>query len=398
MAGVGWGPVPVWLSEEDLGCVICQEPLRGPSTLPCGHSFCRDCLRELWAKGQGAGARPSWCPTCRESWPAPLQLRKNPLLQELADKFRRAGPAPAAPPAPAPAPPVAQNGNSTVGLELTEVVKQLIDTASNLQREIQRLQPGPDDEPNSLDMQDTFETCGKKVQFYLHQLEEIQRKLQENFKCKENFEEQPVGELPATPSSSSCPLPDPKNSAPKRASRFAQYAVHLTFDYKSLCDRLQVSEDRRTLTVSKYRMPYPRSPERFTVCQAFCSQAFTSGQQYWEVDTQHCSSWSIGVASRGMSRNETLGRTRDSWCVEWKGTNQLSGWCMQKETVLGSDRPRVVGIWLDLEECKLAFYSVADQEELLYECPICPSYTLHPAFWLYGLEPEKFLTLRPVGM
>ncbi|XP_055982490.1 E3 ubiquitin-protein ligase RNF135 [Sorex fumeus] len=444
MAGVGWGPVPVWLAEEDLGCVICQELLKGPTTLPCGHSFCRDCLRELWAKGRGAGARPSWCPTCRDDWPAPLALRKNPLLQELTDKYRRAGPPPAAPPAPvgtrpphaarrpllpaahgpprpracpasSPPPlpasahlldapstassePVAQQSNSTVGLELTELVEQLIDISRNLQKEAQYLQPGPEDEPNPLDVQDTFETRGKKLQFYVHQLEEIQGKLQENFKRKETFEEQPVGKLPATPSSTSCPLPDQKNSAPKRASCFAQHAVHLTFDYKSLCDCLQVSEDGRTLMVSKYRMPYPRGPERFTVCQAFCSQAFTSGQQYWEVDTQHCSNWSVGVASRGMSRNETLGRTLDSWCVEWKGTNQLSGWCMQKQTVLGSDRPSVVGIWLDLEECKLAFYSVADQEKLLYECPISPLYTLHPAFWLYGLETEKFLTLRPVEM
>lgn len=97
-----------------------------------------------------------------------------------------------------------------------------------------------------------------------------------------------------------------------------------------------------------------------------------------------------------MSRDQILGRTRDSWCVEWKGNRQFSAWHMGKETVLGSENPRVVGIWLDLEQEKLAFYSVANQEKLLFECPVSGSSPLHPAFWLYGLHPRNSLTIRPV--
>lgn len=101
--------VPVWLAEDDLGCIICQGLLAWPVTLPCGHSFCRDCLQGLW----GAGRR-SCCPTCREGAAQPLRLRKNTLLQDLADKYSRAlgelggalggTPRPAAGPAPRPVP------------------------------------------------------------------------------------------------------------------------------------------------------------------------------------------------------------------------------------------------------------------------------------------------------
>lgn len=89
-----------------------------------------------------------------------------------------------------------------------------------------------------------------------------------------------------------------------------------------------------------------------------------------------------------MRRDQILGRTRDFWCVEWKGTSQLSAWDMVKKTVLGSNRPSVVGIWLDLEEGKLAFYSVADQVTLLYECPVSVAFPLHPASgcMAYSLE------------
>lgn len=91
-----------------------------------------------------------------------------------------------------------------------------------------------------------------------------------------------------------------------------------------------------------------------------------------------------------------LGRTADSWCIEWKGTGQLSAWTMVKETVLDSNRPGMVGIWLDLEERKLAFYSVTNQEKLLYECEIAASSPLHPAFWLYGLTPGNSLIINQV--
>lgn len=179
---------------------------------------------------------------------------------------------------------------------------------------------------------------------------------------------------------------------------FSSGAISPTFDLRSHSCSLEVSEDCRVVTVSHWPQTHLWNHERFVTCQVLCSQAFSSGQQYWEVDTQHCSHWAVGVASWGMRRTQILGRTKDSYCVEWKGNSQLSAWHMVQETVLGSDRPKVVGIWLDLEEGKLAFYSVADQETLLYECPVSASSPLHPAFWLYGLNPGNSLTIRPVNV
>lgn len=179
---------------------------------------------------------------------------------------------------------------------------------------------------------------------------------------------------------------------------FPSGAISPTFDLGSLSCSLEVSEDHQTVTVSHYPQSYPWSPERFASCQVLGSQGFSSGQRYWEVDTQRCSHWAVGVASRGMRRDQILGRTSDSWCVEWNGASQLSAWHVVKQTVLGSDRPSVVGIWLDFEKEKLAFYSVADQEKLLYEYPVSASFALYPAFWLYGLYPGNSLTVRQVNL
>ncbi|XP_025707226.1 E3 ubiquitin-protein ligase RNF135 isoform X1 [Callorhinus ursinus] len=400
MAGVDPGPaIPVWLVEDDLGCIICQGLLATPATLPCGHSFCRDCLKGLWAAG--SASRPRSCPTCRESAPAPLQLRKNTLLQELVDKYSRALREAAA-----------QKSIPEVGRELAELVEQLVDIVRSLQSQRHLPESGPDNEGStpSMSMSSsggvdlslasskpvTSNTPERKMRDILHDLEEIQKKLRENFTWKEAFEEQPQAEVQEAPYSSSCPLPDQSHPAPKSTSRFAQWAISPTFDLRSHSCSLEVSKDGRAVTVSRHPQTHLGGHERFVTCQALCSQAFSSGQQYWEVDTQHCSHWAVGVASWGMKRTQILGRTQDSYCVEWKGTSQLSAWHMVKETVLGSDRPKVVGIWLDLQEGNLAFYSVADQETLLYECPVSASSPLHPAFWLYGLNPGNSLTIRPI--
>ena len=57
-------------------CLVCLEPPREPTRLPCGHSFCTGCVSELREKGVS-----DTCPLCR----APLPPGPEKLF-ELAER------------------------------------------------------------------------------------------------------------------------------------------------------------------------------------------------------------------------------------------------------------------------------------------------------------------------
>lgn len=62
---------------EEVTCSICLESYRDPVTLPCGHSFCRDCIQHSWRCWE------KMCPECRQPFPEVTSLRRNVALSAL---------------------------------------------------------------------------------------------------------------------------------------------------------------------------------------------------------------------------------------------------------------------------------------------------------------------------
>ncbi|XP_029308795.1 E3 ubiquitin/ISG15 ligase TRIM25-like [Cottoperca gobio] len=77
------------IEQDQFCCSVCLEVLRDPVTIPCGHSYCLDCIEDYWNRAKQKGQYS--CPQCRQEFhPRPL-LSRNTVLGEVVETFLRSG-------------------------------------------------------------------------------------------------------------------------------------------------------------------------------------------------------------------------------------------------------------------------------------------------------------------
>uniref|UniRef100_A0A3B3DMX8 E3 ubiquitin/ISG15 ligase TRIM25-like n=1 Tax=Oryzias melastigma TaxID=30732 RepID=A0A3B3DMX8_ORYME len=72
--------------KEKLICSICLDLQKDPVTIPCGHSYCLECIENFWGEEQKALS----CPQCRQSFTSRPVLVRNTILAELVEDARKA--------------------------------------------------------------------------------------------------------------------------------------------------------------------------------------------------------------------------------------------------------------------------------------------------------------------
>ncbi|XP_061181212.1 uncharacterized protein LOC133189836 [Saccostrea echinata] len=77
-------PISRTISDDFLTCTICYEIFTEPQTLPCLHSFCKQCIADFIQKSDSK--RSSDCPICRETFSVDQKsLKTNFFLQNMID-------------------------------------------------------------------------------------------------------------------------------------------------------------------------------------------------------------------------------------------------------------------------------------------------------------------------
>ncbi|XP_061151611.1 E3 ubiquitin/ISG15 ligase TRIM25-like isoform X1 [Syngnathus typhle] len=79
----------VVLDKDQFTCSVCLDVLRDPVTIPCGHSYCSDCIRNYWDQDEYLGV--FMCPQCRQSFSPRPALARSTLLADVVDRFQRSG-------------------------------------------------------------------------------------------------------------------------------------------------------------------------------------------------------------------------------------------------------------------------------------------------------------------
>nr|XP_055028444.1 E3 ubiquitin-protein ligase TRIM39-like [Misgurnus anguillicaudatus]XP_055028505.1 E3 ubiquitin-protein ligase TRIM39-like [Misgurnus anguillicaudatus] len=69
--------------SEELQCCICLDVFSDPVSTPCGHNFCRICLKQCWDNSQIYR-----CPYCKETFSKRPELKINTTLRELTLIFK----------------------------------------------------------------------------------------------------------------------------------------------------------------------------------------------------------------------------------------------------------------------------------------------------------------------
>ncbi|XP_014034964.1 tripartite motif-containing protein 65 [Salmo salar] len=72
------------METHNLSCAICLDRFKVPVTIPCGHTFCRDCITTHWDTKSKSDIGPH-CPICNEKFPTRPILKRNVSLSVLAE-------------------------------------------------------------------------------------------------------------------------------------------------------------------------------------------------------------------------------------------------------------------------------------------------------------------------
>ncbi|XP_026139223.1 E3 ubiquitin/ISG15 ligase TRIM25-like isoform X2 [Carassius auratus] len=73
--------------QDEFLCRVCQDLLKDPVTIQCGHSYCKSCITDCW--DQEDQKRVYSCLQCRQTFSPRPALARDTMLAEVVEKLKK---------------------------------------------------------------------------------------------------------------------------------------------------------------------------------------------------------------------------------------------------------------------------------------------------------------------
>ncbi|KAF3697617.1 E3 ubiquitin-protein ligase TRIM39 [Channa argus] len=146
------------------------------------------------------------------------------------------------------------------------------------------------------------------------------------------------------------------------------YAVDVRLDPKTANPWLVLSEDGRQVWDGDVEQNLMDIPERFdTAPCVLATKGFTTGRHYWEVKVGGKTAWDLGLARQSVHRKGlvTLCPEEGYWAICLRKGIQYRACAEHAELLCLTQRPQVVGVFLDYDDGTVSFYD-AESKSLIY--------------------------------